>query len=220
MKRGSSPAETRKSSSFARVIAFFRAGWMRYFQILHRRLRFAGRAIERSHQRKRCGPLSGRICALESRCSRASIHRLQVHQRHSLGVMLFGGLQCRNRRSRNTLSAQILRCIWARSPSSLLGPSGHVQRNCFARWNFCCWKYLKSTLRKNFNCACLAGAIWSGGSTISFWLSRCLAVSSFSVVCGLFVGSLGSPDRATFHGHSPRKTMGNIARSRWHVNVG
>ena len=88
----------------ARVIAIFRAELDGNFQILHRRFRFAGQAIESGHGvndvvRFRRG------FARAVQMLAGFIPAAQVHQRHSLGVVLFGGLECRNGRARNALLA-------------------------------------------------------------------------------------------------------------------
>ena len=86
----------------ARVIAIFRAELDGNFQILHRRFRFAGKAIESGHG-------VNDVVRFRSGFARAVqmlagfIPTAQVHQRNSLRVVLFCGFECRNGRARNAL---------------------------------------------------------------------------------------------------------------------
>ncbi len=85
-------------------IAIFRPELDGNFQILHRRFRFAGQAIQSGHCVNNVVRL-WRGFARAVQVLARFIPAAQVHQRHALGVMLFGGLERRNRRARNPLLA-------------------------------------------------------------------------------------------------------------------
>src|SRR5580704_314110 len=199
----------------ARVITIFRLQLYRHFQILHRRFRFASQAIQRSHG-------VNNVVRFRRRFARAVqmlagfVPAPQVHQRHALGVMLFCGFQCRNGRPRNALLADLN--VHLGAVAQLLARAlQHSLQRLLSALELLLLEVLKSFFVE-FQLCLLGGCVRVRRQDHGFRLRATLYRLLFQQFVAL-VGGLCSPDRATFHGHSPRKTIGNIAKSRRHVNA-
>ena len=88
----------------AGVIAVFRTQLNGDLQILHRRVRFAGQAIERRHRVDDVVGLRRRLAGAIEVLARF-VPAAQIHQRDALGVVILGGFQGGDRRTRNPLFA-------------------------------------------------------------------------------------------------------------------
>src|SRR5271155_5205351 len=200
----------------ARVIAIFRPQLYRHLQILHRGFRFAGQAIQSSHGVNNVVRFRRRFaCAVQMLAS--FVPAAQVHQRHTLGVMLFCGLQCRNGRPRNALFADLYVHLGAVA-ELLAGAFQDAFEGLLGTLELLLLEVLKGFFVE-FQLCLLGGSVRVRRERVDFRLRAGLYCLLFQQFVAL-VGGLGSPDCATFHGHSPRKTIGNIAKSRRHVNAG
>jgi len=131
--------------------------------------------------------------------------------------MFLGGLQCRNGRPRKALLAYLY--VHLGTVAKLFaGTFQDALERLLGTLELLLLEVLKGFFVQ-FQLCLLGGSVRVRRKRDGFGLPAYLYRLLFQQFVAL-VGGLGSPDRATFHGHSPRKTIGNIAKSGKHVNAG